>query len=121
MSRVDANNNNSPGASPSPSNAGSEYTTTVRSIWFQGFKPGTNNNGMVPNTGYVYVLVPGNGSGNRTDSGAMVGVIAPGGGSLILPASLGATETRFSPYGYKLDSDVDGEGALVTLIGPEGQ
>ena len=119
MSLVDANNTNAP---ETPSNRlTSEYTTTCRSIWFQGYHPGANNNGMVLNSGNVYVTVnDGNGNpGNRTNSGTMVMVVPPG-SSAPLPDSLGSA-VRFSPYKYSIDVDTNGDGALVTLIGPMGQ
>lgn len=120
MSLVDPQNKNSPTASPSPSNAGSEYTTRFRVMTFWGFHPGAANNGLVVNTGNVYLLCPGNGSGNRTDAGAVVGIITPG-NKFDFPSSFGSTSTQFSPYGYVLDSDVNNEGALVVGFQPQGQ
>lgn len=121
MSLVDANNTNAPETASNSQT--SEYTTTCRSIWFQGVHPGNNNNGMVINSGNVYVLVPapsvGGGPGNRSDSGCMVMVVPPG-VAAPLPQSLGSG-TRFSPYQYSLDVDTAGDGALVTLLGPQGQ
>lgn len=120
MHLVDANNVNSPN-SPS-NNLTSEYTTTGRSLWFAGFHPGANNNGLVINSGNVYVLVPppaNQGPGNRSDSGCIVMVVQPG-QTAPLPQSL-ASDVRFSPYRYSIDADIDGDGALVTLVGPQGQ
>ena len=121
MSLVDPNNNNHPNTA-SNSNT-SEYTPRAKQIQFIGMHPGANNNGMVPNTGYVYVVCPAqaNGLGNRSDPGAIVTVIPPGGGTYPLPISLGDSDTQFSPYRYSLDADVNGEGALVTLVGLRGQ
>lgn len=121
MSLVDPGNLNHPNT---PSNSSSsEYTPRTKQVQFIGMHPGSNNNGMVPNTGYVYVLCPaqGNGTGNRSDSGSIVTVIPPGGGTYPLPISLGDPNTQFSPYRYSIDADVNGEGALVTLIGVRGQ
>jgi len=120
MVNVDANNVNAPASAN-----GSAYTPRCHRIFYQGFRPGNNNNGMVANTGNVYILRalgPGNQNGggpqNRADSGAMVGIIPPGGGVYNLPADERDSAT-ISPYAYTLDADVDGEGALVTLIGAQ--
>lgn len=120
MSVVDANNNWAPGTVAN-TNTG-EYTVSCHKILLQGYQPGANNNGMVPNSGNIYVLRspgPGNGNsggpGNRSDSGAMVGVLQPT-GQLILPADEYQGPT-ISPYRYVLDGDNNNDGALVTLIG----
>lgn len=120
MVNVDANNTNAPETQSNKNT--SEYTTTCRSIVFQGVKPNANNNGLTNNTGNVYILVPSqNGAvGNKSDYGCTVGVIAANGGAYALPASL-ASDMRLSPYRYRLDADVSGEGALVTIYGPQGQ
>jgi len=116
MSRVDANNN------WAPQSANSEYTVACHKVLLQGFKPGTNNNGMIPNSGFVYILRslgPGNnnsgGPQNRTDSGAIVQVLSPG-GQVILPSDE-YQGPNITPYRYTLDCDTDGDGALVTLLG----
>ena len=122
MHNVDPNNNNAPGQTTNNNTA--EYTPRCHKISFQGFQPGNNNNGMQPNQGYVYILralgpPPGNnnsgGPQDRTDSGAMVYVLPPG-GQAILPADE-IDRAAISPYVYTLDCDVDGDGALVTLLG----
>lgn len=120
MHNVDANNINAPGTAANGTNA--EYSPRCHKVFFQGYKPGGSNNGMVINTGNVYILRsfgPGNqnfgGAGNRTDAGAMLYVLYPG-AFATLPADEVDTAV-ISPYRYTLDSDVDGEGALVTLVG----
>lgn len=120
MSRVDANNLYAPGTAPGP--LGAAYSARCHKIFFQGYSPGNNNNGMLPNSGNIYVLIalgPGNsnsgGPGNRTDSGAMVLVVPPGGFAQ-MPADE-IDRAPISPYGYAIDADVSGEGALVTLTG----
>lgn len=125
MKNVDANNVNAPGtksAAPGVALVGAEYTPRCHKIFIQAWKPGNNNNGMVTNTGNVYImraLGPGNGNsggpGNRADSGAMVQILAPGDFATIPADEINAA--TISPYRYTLDVDVDGEGALVTLIG----
>lgn len=119
-SLVDPNGIMSPTFVSAPgNNVGAEYTPRFRSLVLYGFHPGSGNNGMVPNNGYVYILQPGNGSGNRADSGAMVGIIAPG-GSVSIPLSLGTATMQISPYSYTLDSDINGDGALVVGVQPQG-
>lgn len=119
MSRVDPSNNNAPGTFGANS---AQYTPTCHKIFFQGYKPGSNNNGMVINTGTIYILRalgPGNGNAggpqNRTDSGAMVLVVPPG-ATGVIPADE-SDRAAISPYLYTIDADVDGEGGLVTLVG----
>ena len=112
MVNVDANNVNAPGSVSNSST--SEYTPSAAGIGIQGYKPGNNNNGMVANTGNVYLLVASaGGSGNRADSGSMVKVI-PAGVDLFIPIDP-TGGMRISPYYLYLDADVNGEGALVTL------
>lgn len=117
MSLVDANNTMSPNYVPAPGNPGSEYTPRFRSIWFQGQG---NNAAVAPNTGNVYIIQPGNGSNNKADLGAIVGIIPAGGGTFSLPLSLGSAGMQISPYAYKLDADVNGEGAIVVGVQPQG-
>lgn len=126
MTNVDANNTMAPLFSPSPGNPGAEYTPRFRSIWFQGVKPGSNNNGLVNNAGRVYInynpLAANNNYNancNRSDSGSMVGYVDPG-GYFNLPLSLGASSLEVSPYSYTLDADNNGDGALVVGVQPAG-
>ncbi len=116
MSLVDANNTMAPNYVPAPGHEGSEYTPRFRSIQFQGQG---NNAAVTPNTGNVYIIQPGNGSNNKSDLGAIVGTIYPN-GTYSLPLSLGSAGMQLSPYSYKLDADVAGEGALVTGFQPQG-
>ena len=125
MVNVDANNTNAPGnptAQPGqPANV-AEYTPRCHKVTLQGVKPGNGNNGMILNSGNVYVmrtLGPGNqnsgGPGNRSDVGAMVYVLFPG-SAVTIPGDefVGAV---ISPYRYSLDADNNNDGALVTLLG----
>lgn len=117
---IDANNLNSPNT-PNPPNGifpstKTEYTPAFRGLGFQGYKPGNNNNGMIPNSGNVYILVgPAGGNGNRADSGAMIKVLGPGQDFFYPPP--GTALDMVSPYFLYLDADVDGEGALVVGYG----
>jgi hypothetical protein len=116
MKNVDPNNNNAPGTI-NTGNVGGEYTATCHMIGFQGYHPGANNNGMVINNGPVYVLrAPAGGTGNRSDSGAIVKILAPG-SDFLLPASAESILAGLSPYRYWIDSDFNGDGALITLWG----
>ncbi len=126
MVNVDSGNNNAPNKSPGQWGSGivqGEYTPTCHKITFQGVHPvdANNGNGMAPNVGNVYVLRalgPGNqnggGSQNRSDPGAMLWVIPPG-GTATLPA-MEMEGSTISPYGYTIDCDNNNEGALVTLL-----
>lgn len=115
MSVVDPSNNNSPNTPTTYGGVVAEQSPTCHRIVFQGIKPGANNNGMIANTGNIYVLrsPAGNGSGNRTDSGCIVGMCFPGQGYTYQSAEVDGN--TLSPYDLRIDSDVDGEGALVTL------
>lgn len=120
MHNVDPSNNNAPGTAANGTNA--EYTPRCHKVLIQGFRPGNSNNGMVPNSGMVYVLRslgPNNqnsgGPANRSDSGAMVYVIPPG-GQAVLPADE-IDRAPISPYRYTLDADTNGDGGLVVLLG----
>lgn len=118
MSRVDANNVNNPNTVTSNNTAlQTEYTRACRAIAFQGYQPGANNNGMVVNTGNVYILVaPAGGSGNRSDSGAIVKVLPPG-GDYVLSAITPGFNDMFSPYQIWLDVDNNNDGASCCIYG----
>lgn len=120
MANVDANNVNSPATATYPvpnfPGAGAEYSPVFRGIGVQGYHPGANNNGMIPNSGFVYLLMaPAGGTGNRSDSGSMIKVIPPA-GDFFFPAPIPGTD-MFSPYFLYIDADVSGEGAVVVGYG----
>lgn len=126
MTNVDANNTMSPLFSPSPGNPGAEYTPRFRSIWFYGLQPGANNNGLVNNTGRVYINYNPlqannnyNNNQNRSDAGSIVGWVDPG-QAFVLPQSLGAGSLELSPYSYTLDSDNNNDGCIVVGVQPQG-
>jgi hypothetical protein len=117
---IDANNTNAPGtANPPPASfpgPGMEWTPVFRGFAVQGFKPGSGNNGMVANTGNIYLLMAAaGGTGNKNDSGAIVKVIQPSGDYFFPSPNPGCD--MFSPYYLYLDADVSGEGGLVTAYG----
>lgn len=113
MHNVDANNNNAPGTAVGPGTAAAMGTTpTFHKIFFQGYHPGANNNGMVINSGNVYLLVAGaQGPGNRSDSGAMVFVIPPG-GTGTWPSSE-VERDAVQPYQFFVDADSANDGLLT--------
>lgn len=114
MVNVDPSNNNSPETPTSTKSPGLGTAPTCHKIILQGFHPGANNNGMVINSGYVYLMgAAAGGTGNRSDSGAMLGVIVPG-ATYTWPASEMELDT-ISPYRFFLDSDANNEGCLATL------
>ena len=112
MHNVDASNNNAPGTASNSST--SEYATVVRALAIQGYHPGANNNGMVANVGNIYLMMRpvGSGTGNRSDTGAMLKVIPPG-QDLFFPIDP-TGQSAHDPYSYFLDGDNSTEGALVT-------
>lgn len=115
MSLVDPSNLNDP-ATATPGTVGAaEYTPRAYQIQFQGVQPNAGV-GMQYNTGFIYVMRKpvGAGSGNRTDPGSMVAVIAPG-NTYFLDAAP-TNRNTWSPYRYYIDADNANDGALVTLI-----
>jgi hypothetical protein len=121
MSLVDPGNNNAPGTPTGPGlPARAEYTPTCHKIFVQAVVP-ANNGGMQLTQGNVYVLRalgPGNqnsgGPGNRSDPGAMVACLFPG-GFFTLPAQEFDGPT-ISPYRYTIDADVATDGVLAVAI-----
>jgi hypothetical protein len=115
MFNVDPQNNNAPGTAYGPGTPVSAgVTPTCHKIFIQGVHPGANNNGMVLNSGNIYLMVaPQGGPGNRSDSGAIAAVIFPGSGST-WPANEMELDT-VSPYSFWVDADSANDGALITL------
>jgi len=114
-SRVDPSNNNAPETSNAPGSAAANnaqaYAPTVHKIFFQGYHPNANNNGLIPNTGNIYLLVAGaQGSGNKSDYGSMIMVIGPGGGGTWPAAELEADTVN--PYALYVDADSANDGVL---------
>ena len=93
--------------------ARNEYTVRCQQIIIQGMKSSAGT-GLVNNTGFVYVMLKGNGTGNRTDFGAMVLAVAPGATAVIASAPLNVNV--FCPYTLYLDADNANDGAIITLI-----
>jgi hypothetical protein len=112
MSLVDPNSYNAPETATGTHSA--EYSELCQQIMFQGFKSNAGT-GMLQNTGNIYICRLGvQGSGNRTDFGAIVAVLAPG--QTIFIGSAPRNRDTFSPYRYYLDADNANDSALVTLF-----
>ena len=115
MSLVDPSNLNSPNT-PTPATASvAEFSPRVQQIFFGGFKPNAGN-GLVANTGNIYVVRKGvgAGTGNRADYGAIVLTVLPGTTAVL--ASAAVDGSQFSPYRYFIDADNAGDCAQVTAI-----
>lgn len=117
MKLVDPNSYNAPETAvpqvpPLPSN---EYTVAAQQIMFQGFKKDVTH-GLTMNTGNIYVVRrgQGTGAGNRDDYGSIVAVISPGATFFLASAPLNLNV--FSPYRYFIDGDNADDAAVVTLI-----
>lgn len=113
MANVDANNTNAPQTQSNSTTQ--EWTTRFQQISFQGYKPNANNNGAVPNTGYVYILrsnAAGAGTGNKSDFGVYVEILGPG--QTIFLSGGSWVNNVWNPYRYSLDVDNNNEGAFVT-------
>lgn len=104
---VSANNTGAVG----PSN---EYTVTFQQIMVQGFKAGAN--GLVNNTGNIYVMLKGagGGAGNHNDYGAMVLCVTPGSTAFLASAPVNCNV--FTPYQLWIDADNSGDSALCMGI-----
>jgi hypothetical protein len=111
MVNVDPSNNNAPETNSNSNTA--SYTTAYRTFAIQGYKPGNNAVAMVANTGNIYLLLAptGNKTGNKSDTGCMVKVIAPG-AEYFLPIDP-TGQMAHSIYRYFIDSDSGNDGGLV--------
>ena len=121
MVNVDPNNYDAP-ETPTNGLGGQRPTPTCNQIILHGYKPNAGGHGVKPNTGRVYILRKATvaGSGNYDDMGIIVGVIEPGGGAYNLPSSGGMPITSLSPFQFRLDADVAGEGAIPVCWGVAG-
>ena len=111
MKAVDSTLGNAPESS-APTITG-EYPVRCQQIIFQALKSVAP---VVQNVGPAYVLIPpaAGGTGNKTDSGALVKVLAPGETFILGAAAL--SHNVFNPYQYLIDADNAGDGVLVTLL-----
>jgi hypothetical protein len=115
-SLVDSTNVNAP-ETPTPGTAGAdEYTTRAQQIIFQGVTPGAGPPALKNNTGLLYILKrgAGGGTGNKTDLGTIIAVVAPGATFILGSAAL--NRNVFNPYEYFVDVDTANDAAQVTLV-----
>lgn len=120
MSLVDANNNSAPetvsggGGPGAAGQVGFATTPTFHAIRIQGLKAGANNNGLVNNSGNIYVCIGTANTNNRNDYGCVVQMIAPGVTQDI--RLLEVDRDTASPYRVRIDADTANDGAQCTLI-----
>ena len=113
MINVDPNLVNAPSA-PVPGTTGAnEFTVKCNQIIIQGVKS-NGGSGLTNNTGNIYLILKGNGTNNRTDTGAIVAQIAAGQTLILAPSAMNVEV--FNPYLLWVDSDNSGDAAQVTLI-----
>lgn len=95
---------------------GDEYTTRAQQIIFQGVKAGAAPPALTNNAGLIYILkrAAAGGTGNKTDLGTVIAVIAPGGTFTLGSAAL--NRNVFNPYEYFVDADTSGDACQVTLV-----
>lgn len=90
------------------------FTVRAQQVWFQARKP--NTHGTKQNSGNIYIVrePDGSGDGNRDDTGVILYTLEPG--QTLFLASAPVNNDVYSPYRYRIDADVSGDGAFVTLI-----
>jgi len=113
MSVVDPLQVNAP-QKPVPGTVGSnEYTVKCNQIIIQGVKSNSGS-GLTNNTGNIYVILKGNGTNNRTDTGCIVAQVAAGQTLILAPSAMNVEV--FNPYLLWIDADNANDAAQVTLI-----
>jgi hypothetical protein len=113
MINVDPNLVNAPSVIVPGTVGSNEYTVKCNQIIIQGVKSNAGT-GLTNNTGNIYVILKGNGSNNRTDTGAIIAQVATGQTLIIAPPA--TTVEMFNPYLIWLDADNSGDSGQVTLI-----
>lgn len=115
-SLVDPSGVNAPGAA-TPGTAGADdYSRNIAQLIIVGVKSNSGT-GVTSNTGNVYLMRAGvQGSGNHTDFGAMVAVIAPNATVYFPPTSAAQSRNRIGLYDYYIDADNAADSALVTAL-----
>ncbi len=93
-----------------------EYTPRVWGLLFQAMKAGAGPPALANNTGLLYILKRGTpaGTGNKTDLGTIIKVLAPGETFLLSAAAL--NRDVYSPYDFYVDADTSGDACQVTAI-----
>lgn len=115
MSVVDPNGVNDPSTATPGTSGAAEYTIRAQQIMIQALKPGASH-GTTFNTGNVYIMRKGAGSGlgNRDDTGSIVATLNPG--QTFFMSSAALNHNVWSPYRYSVDADNANDGVFVTLI-----
>lgn len=120
MSLVDANNNSAPetisggGGPGAAAQTGFATTPVFHAIRIQGLKAGANNNGLVNNSGNIYVCIGTANTNNRNDYGCVMAVIAAGASETI--RLLEVDRDTGSPYKIRIDADTANDAGQCTLI-----
>jgi hypothetical protein len=109
---IDPTNANAPETPTSATSA--EYTFRFNQMLFSGYR--NDGTKWVRNTGNVYVIQKGDGTGsaNRADAGVLVAVVEPG-----QTFTLGAAAMNrdvFSPYQYYIDADTANDACAIVGI-----
>lgn len=113
MINVDPTLVNAP-QTPTPGTVGAdEYTVRAQKIYIQGMKSNAGT-GLTNNTGNIYVILKGNGTNNRTDTGCIV-ITVPTGQTVVL-ASAPEDHNVLNPYLLYIDADNSADAAQITLF-----
>jgi hypothetical protein len=90
-----------------------EFTPRCQQLIFQAVK---STAPFVPNVGVVYILrkPAAGGTGNRTDTGTIVKILAASETFILADPAL--TGNALSPYRYLIDADNAGDGCIVTAF-----
>ena len=113
MSVVDPTLKNAPSAIVPGTVGANEFTVRCQQIVIQGMKS-NGGNGLTNNTGNIYVILKGNGTNNRTDTGCIVLTIPAGTTGVIASAPM--VMNVFGPYLLWIDADNANDAAQITLI-----
>jgi hypothetical protein len=113
MINVDPNLVNAPSVVVPGTVGSNEYTVKCNQIIVQGVKSNAGT-GLTNNTGNIYVILKGNGTNNRTDTGCIIAQVAAG-QTLIIAPSAQSTDV-FNPYLLWIDADNGGDSAQISLI-----
>ena len=112
MINVDATLSGDPGVIAGIGLGVPEYTVRAQQIIIGGFK--VSGSSFANNSGNIYVILKGNGTNNRTDSGCIVLIVPAGSTGVIASAPL--NRNVFDPYLLWIDADNAGDSAQITLV-----
>ena len=120
MSLVDANNNSAPetvsggGGPGAAAQTGFATTPVFHTLRVQGLKAGANNNGLVNNSGNIYICYGTANTNNRNDYGCVIQQV--GAGVAVEIRLLEVDRDSGSPYRFRIDADTANDAAQCTLI-----